>query len=265
MLKNLKISWISFIVSIIILVPFQIYCAIFQSEWNNSQFFNFMVTLFFVVYELTVLFTKDFKQKFQIKKNIFLCLICILIFLDFNLCAFFYTGQTNLYATEYSEILQPIGMAILSMLTSISFLIIGICHLLGKNIYKKLQVVVFLPAIWYVVVLINYSSASLDIKSIYDISTKSLILLFLVYFTHSFINFSNNKTSNKRIFYFGLPAIVSCLMYDLPKLILIQQFDSSNLINLYHFILNISICLYILIFSIVYQMQNHQEPKVVEQ
>ena len=121
---------------------------------------------------------------------------------------------------------QYFFLSILSILSSLFFLFVSYSHYSGKNLFKKFQILLFCPILFYLVSLTVFFSFEIGTPSAYNVAGQSLILMFLVYYSNYYVTCSK-KVLKQRSFVFGIPAAIVSASYSIPALCL-NSFGSIN-------------------------------------
>lgn len=211
---KLKFSWIPFLVSLCSIVPLRIYFALSGNSWDSSGIFGIIIAVLLGAIFLSVMMSETDVKILRPTRNIGLGIVSLLCTATFVWSGISYTLDPSLADTEQN----PIQMAILSILSAVTFAMMSISFFTGKNLFKKLQVAIFVPAVACAFSMISFLSISNSTVSPYDVLQKSLMVLFLFYQSEVFVTFSDRGVV-KRIFSFGLPFIIASAMFSIPNLI----------------------------------------------
>lgn len=211
---KLKAVWILFFVSLVTIVPFKLYSTIAKTGMEKSLGFSVIITAILIALELLVFFSKEDIRSFKSQKNFFTAICAAIISLCFLWSGISYLGDHS----NYDFKLQPLIMFVLSVLSFITFIMVSLNFFIGKNMFKKAQVMVFFPALWFGVEMIAFLSISNSSPDPYNVALKSFMVLFTFYHTQLFVT-ATDKNILKRLFAFGIPSIVLAIMYNIPVLI----------------------------------------------
>ena len=248
---NIKTVWTLFLISLFTVVPIKIYSSLMQNNWHLQPVFIAVVLVLMALLILSILLCKNFSDAINTKSNLGTAILSGILFLSFALCGVYYFQDTSHYDFE----LQPLLMSVISIFSSISFLFIFLSNILKKNMFTKASALVFGPVIWFCVEMLMFLSLSNNNPNIYDITLKSLLLLFFVYQTQIFIS-STDKNIPKRLFIFGLPAIFASLIHNLPEIISGLYFNNISNLNLCINVTEMLCAVYVLVILLETQKQN---------
>ena len=248
---NIKTVWTLFLVSLFTIVPIKIYSSLMQNSWYLHPVFISVVLVLMALLIVSIMLCKNFSEIINSKSNIGIGILSALLSICFVFCGIYYFKDNSAYDFE----LQPLVMSLLSFLSGVSFMFIFLTNILKKNMFKKASFLVFGPVIWFCAKMIMFLSLSNNNPNIYDIILKSLLLLFFVYQTQIFIS-STDKNIPKRLFIFGLPAILASLIHNVPEIISGLYFKSISNLNLAINITEIFCAIYILVILLETQKQN---------
>ena len=248
---NVKTVWTLFLISLFTIVPIKIYSSLMQNNWYLHPVFIAVVLVLMALLIGSILLCKNFSEIINTKTNIGISISSAILSICFILCGIYYFKDNSAYDFE----LQPLIMSLLSFLSAASFIFIFLTNILKKNKLKKASFLVFGPVIWFCVEMVMFLSLSNNNPNIYDIILKSLLLLFFVYQTQIFIS-STDKNIPKRLFIFGLPAILASLIHNLPEIISGLYFNNISNLNLTINVTEIFCAVYILIVLLETQKQN---------
>lgn len=211
---NLKLSWIPFAASLITVVPIKIYSSVSGNGWDKSAIFLIAVTTMIVITALCIALSEKDVKIIRMRKNL---PVGITALLSSALIA--WSGVSYLIdATVYNSDRHPLIAAILSFLSAVTFAMIAFSFITGKNLFKKAQIMIFFPSVMLGLFMISFLSMSNNSPDPYNVLQNALFLLFLLYQSQVFITFVNRGTV-KRLFLFGMPAIIASVMYNVPSLI----------------------------------------------
>lgn len=119
-------------------------------------------------------------------------------------------------------------VAIFFALSSLFFLFVFCAHFRNKNMFKKAQIIVYMPFFAYLLSLMLFFSFEIGRPDAYNILAQSLTLLFFVYYSNFYVR-CYDKNFKRRCFVFGIPAVFVTLCYSVPNLI--RNFEGFNSLN----------------------------------
>ena len=119
-------------------------------------------------------------------------------------------------------------MTVFCALSSLFFVFVFYAHLKGENLFKKAQIIVYMPFFAYLISLMLFFSFELGKPDAYNVLAQSLTLMFFVYYSNFYVRCSN-KNFKRRSFIFGIPAVAVNLCYAVPQLI--KGFNSFGTLN----------------------------------
>lgn len=250
---NLKFKkvWITFVLALIISVWSKVYIVSHELNPFKLTVFLLVFAMIFVVLAIAIASSKDIKQKMEIRKNIFLGSLSILVSVCFGILTFLYI----LDKSKYDFIVQHLIMILFSIIACITFALISITFLTGKNKFISSQTLIFGPTLFYIGVMINFLTIANSNADPFDAAANSFILLFFVYHSNVFVKMSQ-KIMAKRVFVFGFSAIISIVCYNLLAILRYYRHDLElTNVALMAFFLNVLVGIYIYQFLIEYQKQ----------
>ena len=218
-----KISWIMFIVSLVTIVPIKIYSSLSQTGWERSILFAAVVTVLLLMCGLPLYMDKNLPELPQIRKNYLLASLCVVIALSFLWGAVACVTDVKAYDRH------PLILAILCLLSVITFIFMSICFFTGKNMFSKAQILIFPPVLWAGMLMVLFLSLSDNNIDPYNVLLKSCMLMFLLYHSQIFVT-STDRNTTRRMFMFGMPTILAAIMYNVP---LIISLASSGTLSIY--------------------------------
>ncbi len=219
-----KIMWILSGILAFVFVPLKITSdlnslSFVQSGWFTGIFLVLVFSLF-----LLVKFSKINIENLEINKNIPLGIVSILVAGGFFLCISTYYYDKSLYDFEW----QPIVMAVLSILSLMSFLLMAITFFTGKNLFSKASFFLFCPVFWFAFDMILFLSIQNDNSDIYDITFTASLALFFLYYTQVFSTSSKSNIA-KLVLGIGVPSVILMLTKCVP--LMINYINDSSLVT----------------------------------
>jgi hypothetical protein len=162
----------------------------------------------------------DLQQILNFGKNQLLGILSFCICGAFVWCA--YAFKNDVAPDDLKK--QYFVMFFISCLTAISFLVSSISHFLGKNFFKSMPILAFIPVIYFLISLTLFLSFDIGLPNAYNLTAQSLLTLFFVYYTQIFVNCVEKINIPKRLVVFGFPAIFATLSFTIPTI-----FSSTSL------------------------------------
>lgn len=207
----------------LVFVPLRVISIFNPISFVESGWFTFLFfSLIFIIGILTYMMKTD-KKNIEIRKNIPLGLISIGVAIGFCWSISTYYFDESQYDFEW----QPVIMAILSMLSSIAFILMSSTFFRGKNLFSKLSFFIFCPVFWFAFDMILFLSIQNENVDNYDIALTALFSLFFLYLTQVFFT-SSKLNIAKLLIGLGLPIIALTCVKCIP--VVIRMFiDRSNL------------------------------------
>lgn len=243
------IHWIIFIASLLTITPFKIYSSMLGTGFEKSVFFAIILAAIALVFFGFVFFSKDRITTFHSSKNPYIGIVSVVLSASFLWNALSYI----LCDTSNNSFIQTLLMFIFAVGSSITFILIALNYFLGQNMFKKAQIAIFFPVLWFTVKMIMFLSIEDGSPDPYNIILNSFVLLFLFYHTQIFVT-AVEKNMFKKLFVFGLPSVILSLMYCIPE-IASQMQSSLGLDNIKLSILSIQLILGLYIFLILIDIQ----------
>ncbi|MBP3320173.1 MAG: hypothetical protein J6K87_00795 [Clostridia bacterium] len=223
---NLKTIWRTLVaVLVLIIAPLKVISNFVNIKFVESQWYAVVAMTVVLLIALVVArenFSTNNMKLMEINKNIFLGFSSILVSLSFFWCISVYYSDTTQYDFEW----QPVAMAILSILSCISFLIMAIVFFTGKNIFAKVPFFLFCPIYWFTLDMILFLSIQNDNNDIYDICLTGFLALFFVYYSQIFAT-SSDSNIIKKLLMTGVPCIGFNIIKSAPVFINYLK-DSSS-------------------------------------
>ena len=159
-------------------------------------------------------------------------------------------------ALEGGQAYLNVIMAFVGVAAGIVILIAAFQFFTGKNVFRSIPVVAIIPPLWFCINLItlftNYTNTTYMTENMMDMFSLILITFFLLAQGKMLVGVSPVK-SGRRIYAFGLPAVLYGIVSGLPSFVL-QAMDLPHTSSL-KMTLNIAIFLiavYALVFLLIY-------------
>ncbi len=213
-----KISWISFIIALLSIVPIRIFSSINNTGWDRNPIFAILTTILMLFCGVPLYFCKDLFNLPKIHRNIPLAITSVIISLSFLWCSAAYLTDIEFYQNQQ----HPLLMSLLCLATAVTFVFIAITYFRGKNMFRKPQMLIFMPILWCGMEMILFLSISNTNVDPYNVLLKSLLLLFLLYQSQIFVT-STDRNTTRRVFMLGMPAILAVIMYNVPLIVSLFQ------------------------------------------
>ena len=209
-----KLMWLLSGILILVFAPLKIASAFYPMDFVESGYF---VGLFLVILVAMYVISKVTNiniQNLEVKRNIPLGILSLIISVCFYFCISSFYNDTTLYDFEW----QPVLMALLSIFSIVSFLIMAFVHFSGKNVFPQLAFFLFCPVFWFALDMILFLSIQNDNSDVYDIALTAFLALFFLYYTQVYSTSSERNIVKLTIFY-GLPAFALMLIKCVPVMI----------------------------------------------
>lgn len=228
-----KIPWTIFAISLLTVLPFKIYLSVVGSEFDKSLVFGCTLGVLYLVFLGFVFMNREKVTYFRSYRDPFVGTVSLV------LSACFFANSVSYVVCESNPnmFLQLLILCIASAMSGVTFLLISLNYFIGKNMFKKAQVTVFFPIIWFVARTISFLSISQESPDQYDVALCSFILLFFLYHTQIYVS-ATEKNIGVRLFAFGLPAVVATFMYCIPEFVyyikntnLVYSIDFSTMVT----------------------------------
>lgn len=202
-----KIVWVLAGILLFVFAPLKVFSNLdsigfVESGWFTALFFGIIMAIL-----LLIKFSKVDVENLKVKRNIPLAIISVLVAASFFFCISTYYNDKSLYDFEW----QPVMMAILSILACLTFVIMAVTLLTGKNLFSFLSFFIFCPVFWFSFDMILFLSIQNDNSDIYDITLTAFSALFFLYYTQVFST-SSNLNILKLIIGFGIPTVILSFM-----------------------------------------------------
>ncbi len=218
------------VILILVLAPLKVISEFLNIKFVESQVYS-LIFLFVILCIVSIISReKDSTnglKNLEINKNIYLGITSLLVSMSFFWCISVYYSDTSQYDFEW----QPVAMAILSILSCISFLIMSVVFFTGKNIFTKVPFFLFCPIFWFTLDMILFLSIQNDNNNVYDICLTGFLALFFVYYTQVFATCSDRNIV-KTILSIGISCIALNITKAFPVFIKYIQ-DSRSVKDVY--------------------------------
>lgn len=280
-----KYIWITFFLSILVLVPFRIYQIVVLGQSagrifgiGSSDVGILSVFVVFVLLLITMIkFSKDSNVGVSLKKSMLTGIfgivsgIMILVssltqlmdtipLLNENKSQISSLSGANLgRQKETLEFLKSqisaqnftIARCIIGILACVGLFVFGLSSIKGKNKLDKYRLSSILPSIWAIAVVIeNFTARSnlvLEHVDLFDIISFVSMMLFFYAQAKFFADF-NDATLNKKLFLFGFIAVTSMLTYNISNIVNLFSLGNVTLTKVCQYASGILIAIYIVLF-----------------
>lgn len=223
-----KKVWLIASVLMLILVPLKIASSFNTLAFVESGWFTTIFLLMILGIGLMAKLENIDIKNIEVKKNIPLGIISLVLSAGFFWCIFTYYNDTFQYDFEW----QPIVMALLSILAGISFIIMAATYFMGKNLFSKASFFIFCPVFWFAFNMILFLSIQNDNSDIYDITFTALLSLFFLYYTQVFSTCSKLNIV-KLLVGLGTPTVVLMFVKCVPIIVeYIQKSDKVTAVGI---------------------------------
>ncbi len=284
---KIKTAWFICIGALIVALPVRVYQMLFLVNSTTGFFTDQNVIAIFLAIIMVVVssiimfmcfYDKNAPKQFKFIKNIPAAIAAALggssMIAHSVYSLLIDNGQLGRSLSENAAdtaVMLESGQAYLNVIMAFVGLVSGIIILLGafgfvigKDVFRFIPVVAIFPPLWFCVNLImlftNYTNVTHMTENIMDMFSMIFITLFLLSQGKMFAKV-NMVQSGKRIYAFGLPAILYGFVSALPSFIL-QACDMSHTSSL-KMTLNLAIFLlavYALVYLLVYpKIPNYRE------
>ena len=257
---KLKHSWISFSICglIIVLVGLIQNSALRFSEQIKQihPATSFIIALSGTVFILVIAkFSKENLREFKLNKNVLLGLLGIL--------SGILVISNSINMIGYYLNTESLGIILASSLLGIAsgpiFIIMGICSIMGRNMFKKIKFFSLIPTIWMIsrlfTIFFKYNSTTNDFWSMSNEPFCIFLLLFL--FNHAKI-FAGLEYNRKKILAYGLCAFLFSIVYN-EKLIweIINMPSYFTELDYISVATDIFLSLYVILFILNSEISSH--------
>lgn len=250
-----KISWIFFVISLFTIVPVKLYSTINNLGWERNPIFAIIILILFLLCGIPLYVFKDVIEFPQLKKHFLLAIVSSFTALSFlwgTLARVIDTDVLN-DNTNYFLIIS-----ILCLLSAVTFVFIAISFFTGKNMFMKGQFFIFPPILWCGMSMISFLSASDNSVDPYNVLLKSCMLMFLLYQSQVFVT-STDKNTTRRLFMFGLPTVISVIMYNVPLIISLVKSQALSLSSMTCATCGIELMVSLYILCLLFETQSQME------
>ena len=241
---KLKYTWIPFIVSLLLLIPVRVYQVavgkgnVFATSLTEENAFYLLFSLLcvFVLLFITMsLLCKNVPQTVKFQKNILSGIFATALGIVMA-----YEGINELYllfisVIEQKNAVKTIILSSATILASFVFLILAFCQFYGKNIFLKAPVMALIPTVWaairLILIFMYHTSIASTATDMLDVLAVVFLLLFL-FIQARMLAGMDGKNIPKRLFAFGMPAVLLILLYNVPILSL-KAVGASNSVSGY--------------------------------
>jgi len=131
--------------------------------------------------------------------------------------------------TKYDFEWQPIMMSIFSILSFVSFMIVGFTYICGKNLVAKAPFFIFCPVLWFGLRMILFLSMNTNITDPYPVMAASFATLFSLYNVQIFAT-STKANNSKILMALGVPMVIFTFATCIP--VLVKIFTENTFIEI---------------------------------
>lgn len=285
-----KYIWITFLLSILVLVPFRIYQRIVLGQSAGRIFgigsSDVGILIVFIVFVLLLItmtkFLKDSDVGISLRKSMLagtFGIISGIMILVSSLIQLMETiplwneikvkiSSGSIYgeSKEKMEFLKnqvsaqnfTIARCVLGILVCAGLFVFGLSSIKGKNKLDKYRLLSVLPSIWSIaVVLENFTARSslvLEYVDLFDIISFVSMMLFF-YVQAKFFADLNEVTLSRKLFLFGFIAVTSMLTYNIPNVVELFSINDFNAARMTHYLSGILLAVYIVLF--LFSVKDH--------
>lgn len=268
-----KLSWIPFIPIVFAAVFLRVYQVLFVDSGVDKGFLNsgaisliFVGSIILLVILLAVLCAADKKTSpvYRTGRNVFAGIFAMLSGVLLLTDAFMlFKGMA-----DSGNALSAFINGVFTVLGGVMIFVMGLSSLTGKNLTKKVQFLMLLPAIWsaarLIITFLSYTTISVNAKDMSDLVYMVFTTLFLFNASMVYIGLKS-KNPVKACFLYGLPAVVVVFAYT-------GAWVSSTIHNgqPVHFFSNIemfeylALALYIIFFLVELTARAEEKASLVE-
>lgn len=209
-----KLMWLLSGILILVFAPLKIASGFYPMDFVESGYFTGLFLIVLVAMYVVSKVTNVNIENLEVKRNIPLGILSLIISACFYFCISSFFHDTTLYDFEW----QPVLMALLSIFSIVSFLIMAFVHFSGKNVFPQLSFFLFCPVFWFALDMILFLSIQNDNSDIYDIALTAFLALFFLYYTQVYSTSCERNIVKLTVFY-GLPAFALMLIKCVPVMI----------------------------------------------
>lgn len=154
--------------------------------------------------------------------------------------------------------LPVILQAVFALFAAIYFIVFGMSYLAGKNTFQDSKLLALSPMLWAVARMITGLMKPISYVKVSELLLELFSMMFLMLTFLSFARISSQlseKGEMRKIFAFGLPAALFCLVCAVPRVVLTVIGQSSRLADGYGFdvmLLSSAVFLIVYIASVMY-------------
>ena len=246
-IKNL---WVSFVISMLILIPMKVMVSFSLLPYISEQIFTIFGVVWLAVVIILGIIFKPNQKNVSVKKNNYLALSSLVVCVAFFGCIAAYFNDQSKYDFAW----QPFMMSFLSILSCVSFVLFSATFFTGKNILNKASFFLYCPVLWFSLYMLIFMSIYTSDVDVFEVISAALLALFIIYYTQVFST-SSNANIFKLVYLTGIPAIISCTISCMPSVIKILQHQEISSVVSATTYLQLAIALHILITLIDFKKQ----------
>ena len=209
-----KLMWLFSGILVLVFAPLKIASTFYPIGFVESGYFTGLFLVVLVAMFVVSKVSKINIENLEVRRNIPLGIMSLIISACFYFCISSFYNDTTLYDFEW----QPVLMALLSIFSIVSFLIMAFVHFTGKNVFPQLSFFLFCPVFWFALDMILFLSIQNDNSDVYDIALTAFLALFFLYYTQVYST-SSERNIVKSIVLYGLPAFALMLIKCVPVMI----------------------------------------------
>lgn len=252
--------YVSFLILGIILFPVKTIIELINPDLVSSLWFISIYAFSLFVMMVVSSKSKITENKGSVPKSgilSFLSFLCVLG-CSWGAYAYFLSEKPKDLKVQYTM------LSVFCAISALFFAYVCYAHVSGKNPFKSLQMLLFAPSIMYLFSISVFFSYELGKHDVYSLITKSLALLFFVYYPQNYIEFSDIRYKFKRVITFGLPSSLISFGYFFSHVIGFSLCSDFGSLGCASNIMHAVISMYILGFLVVGPLRSIGKQNLVE-
>lgn len=292
---KVKVFFIAFIVAVAAALPLRIYQYFsviapgtgFYKAINWSVYALYIIVGVFSLFSiiLTFLSSEAVESKMPEGKNKLTGIValvyaaCFIVDTITKISSFavsylgYFSGSIRVGTWNYlnaNDHIPIILQAVFALFSAIYFIVFGLSYISGRNTFRDSKLLALNPMLWAVARMISLLMKPISYVKVSELLFELFAMTFLMLTFLSFARVSSQlseKGEMRKVFAFGLPAALFCLICSVPRFVLFVIGQSSRLADEYGVeIMLFSTAAFILVYiGMSMYMGNREVPEEIEE
>ena len=266
---KLKYTWIPFLLSIIMVIPFRIYQLslssgkIFSFDVNDNTIigiFIYTVMFFSIIIICMSLFSKELQFDIKIEKNVLVSISLFLVGAS-AIAESLESFKEAFSGAQGNNMFGLLVLCILSAIASVVFFVLATGYFTGRDLFDKFPIMLIMPVVWLLyrlmISFIDARTVANNSVEMMGIITNAFLTLFVLYNAKMYI-IDKNGAVVKKLFAFGLPSVAFALCYGIPniyKVLFLDRGDTGLVLSSVTYIV-MSIYIILLLLDVTKKCEN---------